>query len=214
MTVHLVIARPRRGVVGETRRLAHLFEIRAEHVVPESLTALCGIEFTQGQLELLDGLSGMPCESCLRLSPPPAFPQAARIRPESGGEAMTASISGAPRSDLDPVLLQPVRLFVACLLADTDWHRLREIQTSLGLPGPDLDLHLQFLRASGYLHSRGQDELRLTTLGLARLMAHIIALQGIAAAAAELVAGQRDRARRDSPPASPGPPTGPAETRP
>jgi hypothetical protein len=126
---------------------------------------------------------------------------------------MTDAISGVPQGDLDPVLLQPVRLFVACLLADTCWHELPEIQSSLGLPGPDLDLHLQFLRASGYLHARGQDELRLTTLGLDRLTAHIIALQAVAATAAELVAGRRDRSRRDSPPGSPGPPSGPAEAR-
>jgi hypothetical protein len=71
MTVRVVIARPRPGVVGETRRVAHLFEIPAGQDVPETLTALCGDEFGHGQLEMLERPSGMPCESCLRLSPTP-----------------------------------------------------------------------------------------------------------------------------------------------
>lgn len=79
MTMRVVIARPRPGVVGETRRVAHLFEIPAGQDVPETLAALCGDEFGHGQLELLNRLSGMPCEPCLRLSPTP--------RPELPGDA-------------------------------------------------------------------------------------------------------------------------------
>lgn len=112
---------------------------------------------------------------------------------------MTEAIPGASRSDLDPVLLQPVRLFVACLLADTCWHELLEVQHALGLPAADLDLHVQFLRAAGYLRSRGQNELLLTTLGLDRLVAHVVALKAVAATAAELVARRRDSERRNSP---------------
>jgi hypothetical protein len=69
MTMRVVIARPRPGIVRETRRVAHLFEISAGHDVPETLTALCGDEFGHGQLELLERPSGMPCEYCLRRSP-------------------------------------------------------------------------------------------------------------------------------------------------
>ncbi len=66
----LVLARPLRGTVGETRRVCHVFVLpRGEK--PTRLTALCGTEFGPGQLELLDRPTGMPCVACLRNAPPP-----------------------------------------------------------------------------------------------------------------------------------------------
>ncbi|WP_091629268.1 hypothetical protein [Amycolatopsis saalfeldensis] len=71
MTVRLFVARPLPGTVGETRRVVHVFEVPPEDAAPERLTALCGLMFGPGQLELLERLQGMPCESCLRLTPTP-----------------------------------------------------------------------------------------------------------------------------------------------
>ncbi|WUV58029.1 hypothetical protein OG371_12310 [Amycolatopsis sp. NBC_01480] len=69
MTVRLLLARPLPGTVGETRRVVHVFEVPPENTTPEQLIALCGSAFGPGQLELLDRLRGMPCESCLRRTP-------------------------------------------------------------------------------------------------------------------------------------------------
>ncbi|MFI5586344.1 transcriptional regulator [Amycolatopsis sp. NPDC051758] len=133
-------------------------------------------------------------------------------------EATMKPVPSVSQRDLDPLLLQPVRLFIACLLADTRWHEQREIQGALGLPTPDLELHVRFLRASGYVHSRGDErpwtELRLTTLGLNRLMDHIVALKAVATTAAELVAGRRDRSAHHSRTGSTDAPSGPSETPP
>jgi hypothetical protein len=112
-------------------------------------------------------------------------------------------ISPASRTDLDALLLQPVRLFIACLLADTRWRSQLAIQQALGLPTPDLELHIEFLRASGYLQSRAEPrELRLSALGLKRLMEHIGALKTVAATAAALVAEVRAVHPGESPPRS------------
>ncbi|MDQ7802704.1 MarR family transcriptional regulator [Amycolatopsis sp. A133] len=113
-------------------------------------------------------------------------------------------ISPASRTDLDALLLQPVRLFIACLLADTRWRSQLAIQQALGLPTPDLELHIEFLRASGYLRSRAEPrELRLTPLGLNRLMEHVGALKTVAATAAALVAEVRAAHPSESPPSPP-----------
>ena len=71
MTVRLVFGRPLPGTVGETRRVVHVFEVPTGDVVPERLTALCGTSFGAGELERLDAVQGMPCESCLRRTPTP-----------------------------------------------------------------------------------------------------------------------------------------------
>jgi hypothetical protein len=71
VTVRLVFGRPLPGVVGETRRVVHVFEVPTGDVVPERLTAFCGTSFGRGELERLDRIQGMPCVSCLRRTPTP-----------------------------------------------------------------------------------------------------------------------------------------------
>ncbi|MEU0795092.1 hypothetical protein ABZ342_33940 [Amycolatopsis sp. NPDC005961] len=71
MTIRLLFGRPLPGVVGETRRVVHVFEFPALDVTPERLTAFCSETFGPGELELLDRPLGMPCESCLRRTPTP-----------------------------------------------------------------------------------------------------------------------------------------------
>lgn len=113
-------------------------------------------------------------------------------------------ISPVPRTDLDALLLQPVRLFIACFLADTRWRSQLVIQQALGLPTPDLELHVEFLRVSGYLQSRAEPrELRLSPLGLNRLMEHISALKTVAETASALVAEVRTSHLSQRPPGMP-----------
>ncbi|WP_216213768.1 hypothetical protein [Amycolatopsis aidingensis] len=79
MTVRLLFARPLPGTVGETQRVTHLFAVPPESdSTPQELTALCGTAFGHGELELLDGVRGMPCESCMVRSPGPGLGVAIR----------------------------------------------------------------------------------------------------------------------------------------
>lgn len=96
--------------------------------------------------------------------------------------------------ELDPLLLLPVPLFVACLLADKGWCEDVAVRGALRLGRRSFAQHVESLRASGYLVTRTEGRrtnLRLTALGLDRLTEHVIALQTVARTAAELVAGQR-----------------------
>jgi hypothetical protein len=96
--------------------------------------------------------------------------------------------------DLDPLLLLPVRLFVACLLADMRWCEDVAVRGALRLGERSFAQHVESLRAAGYLVTRVEGrrtKLRLTALGLDRLTEHVTALQTVARTAAELVAAQR-----------------------
>lgn len=97
--------------------------------------------------------------------------------------------------ELDPLLLLPVRLFVACLLADTHWCEDVAIRGALHLTERTFAPHVECLHAAGYLETRTErrrTKLRLTTLGLDRLTEHVTALQRVASTAATLVDGRRD----------------------
>ncbi|MGH3492076.1 MAG: hypothetical protein ACRDQ1_02415 [Sciscionella sp.] len=85
MSPALIMARARRGVVGETRRVVHLFPASASaHRLPLYLVALCGATFAPGQLDQLDEPCGMPCELCLsRLPGPTAALHPSEDRPVS-----------------------------------------------------------------------------------------------------------------------------------
>lgn len=109
----------------------------------------------------------------------------------------------ASQRELDPLLLLPVRMFVACLLADMRWCEDVTVRGALRLSERSFAPHIGQLRAAGYLETRSggrQTRLRLTPLGLDRLTEHVTALQTVARTAAELVAAQRDALRpSDSP---------------
>jgi hypothetical protein len=81
MTVRLLFGRPLPGIVGETRRVVHVFEVPEQNATPERLTAFCSASFGPGELELLDRPLGMPCESCLQRTPTsePELPQDAGL---------------------------------------------------------------------------------------------------------------------------------------
>jgi hypothetical protein len=96
--------------------------------------------------------------------------------------------------ELDPLLLLPVRLFVACLLADTRWCDEVAVQGALRLDQRRFTPHVELLNAAGYLEIRtkgARTTLRLTALGLDRLTKHVAALHRVTNAAAELLTAQR-----------------------
>lgn len=63
-----VVARRRRGLVGESRRVSHLFQLLPGIPQGFHLTAHCGAPIPITELEWLDlhGRSGMPCMGCLQ----------------------------------------------------------------------------------------------------------------------------------------------------
>jgi hypothetical protein len=63
-----VIGRPAPGLVGETRRSAHLFQLTPGTVLYGTVTARCGAELCLFDIEWLNLGAGMPCECCLALS--------------------------------------------------------------------------------------------------------------------------------------------------
>ncbi|RDI27600.1 hypothetical protein [Lentzea flaviverrucosa] len=60
----VLLVRKRAGVVGETQRTCHLVPV-PDGDTPLALTAYCGELIRQGEAELLDRPSGMPCVDCL-----------------------------------------------------------------------------------------------------------------------------------------------------
>ncbi|GHF44512.1 hypothetical protein GCM10017566_16790 [Amycolatopsis bartoniae] len=65
MTSQILLVRPLPGEGGETRRATHLVEVPKGAAPRGSLRTCCGRQFEPGELELLDGVGGMPCEACL-----------------------------------------------------------------------------------------------------------------------------------------------------
>lgn len=93
LVVRRKVRQPTGVVVGETRRVCHLVPVLVpeSREVPVVLRAYCGLEIARGAAELLDGISGMPCEECLARSPIPAFemlrglsPAAPQLGPGTG----------------------------------------------------------------------------------------------------------------------------------
>jgi hypothetical protein len=90
----LTLGRLRQGVVGERARSVHVFVIR--EVVeaatrPGVLVAVCGRRFRVGDLDFLDAVRGMPCETCLALPP----------EPDATPEEAVSAIAGSPNFDLE-----------------------------------------------------------------------------------------------------------------
>lgn len=69
LVVRLRSRLPDGTVVDESRRVCHLVPVPDSAAVPEVLCAYCGLEIEPGTAELLDSMSGMPCERCLAHSP-------------------------------------------------------------------------------------------------------------------------------------------------
>jgi hypothetical protein len=54
---------------GERERCCHLFPVPTDGARPKMLHAYCGQQIAPGQAELLDRHRGMPCVTCILLSP-------------------------------------------------------------------------------------------------------------------------------------------------
>lgn len=104
------------------------------------------------------------------------------------------------QQELDPLLLMPVRLFIACLLADGGWSDDIAVRSALQLGERFFVTHVECLRAAGYLEVRTQGDrkkLRLTSLGGDRFTEHIGALSRVTFAAVKLLPTTR-RPRGDA----------------
>jgi hypothetical protein len=71
----LAVGRLTAGKVGETRRLAHLFDVGEDTAQQAAIFARCGAELPLSDVEWLRPGAGMPCEHCLGFSGiDPGFP--------------------------------------------------------------------------------------------------------------------------------------------
>jgi hypothetical protein len=94
------------------------------------------------------------------------------------------------QQELDPLLLMPVRLFIACLLADGEWNDDIAVRSALQLGERSFVPHVDCLRAAGYLEVRTRGDrkkLRLTPLGGDRFAEHVGALSRVTFAAVKLL---------------------------
>lgn len=94
------------------------------------------------------------------------------------------------QQELDPLLLMPVRLFIACLLADGEWNDDIAVRSALQLGERSFVTHVECLRGAGYLEVRtqgGRKRLRLTPLGGDRFAEHVGALSRVTFAAVKLL---------------------------
>ena len=73
LLVRLKARGPDGTTVGGRQRVCHLVPIPQADEVPDFLRAYCGEEILPGTAELLEGMSGMPCEPCLARSRIPVF---------------------------------------------------------------------------------------------------------------------------------------------
>jgi hypothetical protein len=71
---HVVFARYRPGIVGETRRVCHVITLPDDDTMPESVSALCGQSFPPGVLEQLPAWAGLPCVACTLKMPTQGLP--------------------------------------------------------------------------------------------------------------------------------------------
>jgi hypothetical protein len=70
-SVPVLLVRLLPGLVGETRRVVHVVPVPAAHVMPDVLTAYCGLQIKPNEAERLDRPTGMPCEPCALNTPSP-----------------------------------------------------------------------------------------------------------------------------------------------
>jgi hypothetical protein len=81
----LAVGRLSVGLIGESRRSAHLFDLDVDSKRLTSLTSRCGNELPVSDIEWLSLGAGMPCERCLGLgsTDPQVLPRRHRVVTES-----------------------------------------------------------------------------------------------------------------------------------
>jgi hypothetical protein len=104
----LILARPRPGTVGETRRVCHLISVpshSSEEAQLTRVTALCGTPFGPGELELLDYPAGMPCAPCLLTTPTPVSTTLVTVTWTGGDEGIAVAHAGVSRLAMAALLV-------------------------------------------------------------------------------------------------------------
>ncbi|MFC9251423.1 transcriptional regulator [Amycolatopsis thailandensis] len=97
---------------------------------------------------------------------------------------------------LDPLLMPPVRLLGATMLADLRWRHFATIADAIGVDRATLSTDFRRLRRAGYLEVRrdGNRTLwRLTNHGHERLADHLDALRDVIIRAGQLARDTRSR---------------------
>jgi hypothetical protein len=64
----LLVGRLARGLVGETRRVVHVFAVDPHGDLGELLRTRCGEALSRPDVEWVSPGTGMPCEPCLGLT--------------------------------------------------------------------------------------------------------------------------------------------------
>ncbi len=64
----LVVGRLARGLVGESRRVVHVFAVATSGELGEFLRTRCGEALSRTDIEWVSPGTGMPCEPCLGLT--------------------------------------------------------------------------------------------------------------------------------------------------
>jgi hypothetical protein len=64
----MLLGRVKPGRIGESRRVVHVFVLASQAPHGAPLTARCGETVPADDLQVLPGLTGMPCEYCVQLA--------------------------------------------------------------------------------------------------------------------------------------------------
>ncbi|WP_216213770.1 transcriptional regulator [Amycolatopsis aidingensis] len=91
---------------------------------------------------------------------------------------------------LDPLLLQPVPLFICTVLVHLRWCRVAVVRDTVKVRAAALSAQVSKLRVVGYVETRrdsSQHVIRLTPLGWERLNRHLTAQGAMVARAYELI---------------------------
>jgi hypothetical protein len=64
----IVLGRLKPGRGWESRRVVHIFELASQVALDSTVTARCGEPVPVADVQVLPGLTGMPCEYCVQLS--------------------------------------------------------------------------------------------------------------------------------------------------
>jgi DNA-binding transcriptional ArsR family regulator len=118
---------------------------------------------------------------------------------------MTVRATSSDEFDgVEPLLVDPARLFVVSLLSTTAWCRFGFVRDTIGLTTSALSRHVAKLREAGYAETttgiHGRTWIRLTPIGQDRFACHVAALHTIITKASELVAqARRETSASDDP---------------
>lgn len=69
MSGYVMLVRVLPGLIGESQRVVHVVPAAAGLASPQTLKAYCGMFLDAGQVELLERITGMPCDQCVLKAP-------------------------------------------------------------------------------------------------------------------------------------------------